>query len=219
MNDIIVYRENQLTESDLKKLDTLVEEKLNIKPKFIRVVKSRVDEYGDTVEYADWVECGIEILPRGELPERFLESIQRKTRKQNIALYLHKLESFKRFGRDATVWRTVVSGLCDDMAEFSEYAIAKTCETLRLRVGSPFFPDPSEIVKMAKELDWSMKNISFRDSYTKKEQKIIYETNVRTTKSKRRVSLLLKFAMKSKLSRWEEKWMKAYKGKTYEGKI
>ena len=72
---------------------------------------------------------------------------------------------------------------------------------------------------MAKELDWSMKNISFRDSYTKKEQKIIYETNVRTTKSKRRVSLLLKFAMKSKLSRWEEKWMKAYKGKTYEGKI
>lgn len=211
MTNLTVYRENALSDEEYAKLDDLAIEKLSIKPKFIRVVKTKTNEYGETVEYADWVESGYEIFPRGEVPERLLESLQRQTRPKNIALHLHRLAAHKRWGNDKTTWAIVVEDLCNDMASLSEYAIIKACEKFRHDTSNQFFPDTAKLLAEVKSIDWSLRHVSSADSYVKKERQAPVVVPEKTTKSQRMVGKIVRIGMKDKAkwTKWETRFMDA----------
>lgn len=211
MTNLVVYRENALTDDEYTKLDVLAAEKLSVKPKYIRVVKTRQDEYGEAVEYAEYVASGYEIFPRGELPDRLIDSLKRPTLARNIAKHLHRLAAHKKFTRDNASWEIVVEDLCNDLAQVSEYAIIKTCEKFRLDTSSPFFPDTAQLVKEAKDLDWSIKHISFADEYRERPKVVAEEVREKTPKSVRRVRLIVRIGMKApdKRTKWESRWYDA----------
>lgn len=211
MNEIAL-RETALSEVDFYKLDTLAAERLPVKPKFIRVVVSQPDEYGQMVETVDYRESGYEVSPVGEIPARLLESILRPTRPENIAAHLLRLSAHKVFTRGKKSWEIVCADLCRDMAGLSEYAIVKTLERFRQSTASEFFPDPAKILEEAKAVDWALRNFDKKtdEKRTNQPEKPFPRPDAKT---RRQVSMLVKIGLKANPTRWEKRWMDAYRAR------
>jgi len=213
MTNLTIYREKALTDEEYIKLDRLADENLQVKTKYMKVIKTLIDEYGDTVEYTDYVDSGYDVIPRNNFSFKLIESLQRPTLARNIAKHLHRLQAHKRYTRDSASWEIIVEDICNDLDDVSEYAIIKTCEKFRLDTKSPFFPDTAKLIKEIKDLDYSLKNIYFKEQFKQQDNQEQVETRKKTFKSKKRVKLLIKIGMKKQenMTKWEIKWINAIK--------
>ena len=131
----------------------------------MKVIKTRIDEYGDTVEYTEYADSGYDIVTRDNFSFKLIESLQRPTLARNIAKHLHRLQAHKRYARDSASWQIIVEDICNDLADVSEYAIIKICEKFRLDTTTSFFPDTAKLIKEIKDLDYSLKNIYFKEQF------------------------------------------------------
>lgn len=213
MTSLIIYREKALTDEEFVRLDQLADENLQIKTKYMKVIKTRIDEYGDTVEYTDYADSGYDIVTRDNFSFKLIESLQRPTLARNIAKHLHRLQAHKRYARDSASWQIIVEDICNDLADVSEYAIIKICEKFRLNTTTSFFPDTAKLIKEIKDLDYSLKNIYFKEQSKQRDNQEQFETRKKTFKSKKRVKLLIKIGMKKQenMTKWEIKWINAIK--------
>lgn len=211
-NSLIGYREAPLTLDAFDKLHSLAEEKLDFKKKYVRKILVGVDEYGERAEKTDYVESGIEIFSKGhEIPEKLIQSLRRPAKKEHISVHLVRLELHKRYARGKQAWAIVMNDLCGDMADLSEYAIIRACEDFRKSTENNFFPDTGKLQARARDYDFAIRNLDAPKKENKSKQETPEVLIKKTTKSKRRVALLVKLAtMKRKKTKWEERWMRAY---------
>lgn len=212
---LTIYREQALTPESYEQLDSAACQCLSFKERVIRRLVWAKDEYGDPVQREELELGGMEVFRKGEVSERLLEALQRPARPMHIAMHLTRLAQHLPYGRGAEGFQIVLEDITKDLEGVSEFAIIKTCERFRLDPDLTFFPATALLVKYAKDIDWSLRNLSAEPAAPKPAVQI--EPPKKGNRSpkqrvhgKRMMALTVKQMQGAKLDRWEKKFWDAF---------
>lgn len=210
MNDIVVYRETELDQLQYERLDQAAHRHLVFKERIVERVVWTTDEHGDKVQVREPELMGMEVFKKGEIPQQVLDALQRPVVPRHAVLHLQRLAAHLPYGRGEEGFQMVLEDLAKDLADVSEYAIIKTCERFRLDEDLTFFPASALIVRYARGIDWSLKNLKAeKEAPPVKEPEQVSNFN-RTFKQRRRVKRLVSLIAKQYPTRWEKKFLAAY---------
>jgi hypothetical protein len=212
-NNLTVYRDRHLSEAEYASLENAADKFFSFRERVIDRVVWSEDEYGDRVQRRDQELAGIEVFAKGPVNKGLLESMCRPARPAHAVMHLTRLSIHLPYGRGADQFGLLVEDIARDLTGVSEYAIIKTCERFRLDPDLTFFPASALIVKYARDLDWSLKNIEKPAEPAPAPKAAPAPANVkRTSQQKRRVARLLRLMGKpqGKWSRWERRFFDGF---------
>lgn len=213
------YREKELDLQQYEQLDVFAHQCLSFKERVIRRLVWGKDEYGDPVQREELELCGMEVFRKGDIGEHLLDSLQRPARPMHTIMHLTRLAQHLPYGRGEEGFQMVLEDIAKDLQGVSEYAIIKTCERFRLDPDLTFFPATALLVKYAKDIDWSLRNLEAEKPPKPATLPPPSRSN-RSPKQRIHSARMMKLVAKqllpgSKLDRWEKKFWDAFNKRAY----
>jgi len=215
MTALTECRQAPLAPVDYDILDKKAEQVLAFRDRIVTVLEWTRDEYGDPVQRKIEVPAGPEVFKKGEVSDRLFEALTRPVHPTHLAVHLTNLSYHKPWTRGSEAWRVVVSDMMIDLEGVSEYAIIKVCEMFRRDHELHYFPDTAVLVKKARDLDWSLRNVNVDKPKPMPQKREEPQLPVKNHKSRKRVARIMKIGGRppEKWTQWEKRFMDAIKRK------